>query len=380
MGKLFRTFGLPLILGLGYFIYTMVNSDIKSDSAELKTPQTKITTPGQLILANHSVNGAGHMLSALREFNEQDLSAWQKFRLKKFDYYDVITEDFILTFALADVFIAGEVRLNFFDYNTKEYKTFRKTVLPNKVPNLGPGTHNFASKNPEDNVSYKDEDFTIQIKNIKSDNPDIEIREVFVQCNPLNIGLEFYMNKHKEQDIHGAVVPLTSDAKYFFYALKMPNLPAEGALDLNGRVYPIDPNKASSFIDWGRAVFTYNTHWLFLRGQGFAEDGHRFSVSFDSFFVNHTMHMLNTMETKFDENNLMNPFNIGTVGTELKNSQCEMIFAPQYVEKKVVNYVIVHSDMRVVYGKLSGWVTDENNNKYAFEDINAYFEVFKTKW
>jgi len=51
----------------------------------------------------------------------------------------------------------------------------------------------------------------------------------------------------------------------------------------------------------------------------------------DSFFLNHTLYKLNTVETKYDENNLMNPFNIRTIGTKLKNSQCEIIFAPHYV-------------------------------------------------
>ncbi len=51
----------------------------------------------------------------------------------------------------------------------------------------------------------------------------------------------------------------------------------------------------------------------------------------DSFFLNQTLYKLNTVETKYDENNLMNPFNIRTIGTKLKNSQCEIIFAPHYV-------------------------------------------------
>jgi hypothetical protein len=154
----------------------MITSDVKA-GPELQTPQNEIKSPGKLLLANHSLNEFGYMTSALREFNEQDLSAWQKFRLKKFDYYDVVTEDFILTFALADIFIAGEVRLNFFDYVTKEYKTFRKTVLPTNIPKMTPESHNFASTNPEDNLSYEDGDFNIKVTNVKSSNKDYESKK-----------------------------------------------------------------------------------------------------------------------------------------------------------------------------------------------------------
>jgi len=393
-GSIWRTFGIPLIFGLGYFLFSMITSEIKADAIDLSIPQNQLRTLSQLITANHSLNEAGYMTSALREFNEHDLTSWQKFRLKKWDYYDVITEDFVLTFALVDLFIVGEVRLNFFDYMTKEYKTFRKTVLPNQAPKLAPGTHNFASKNPEDNVFYEDDDFTFKITNVESSNPEYETKKVYVTCKPLNLKLEYNMNKHKNQEIMGAAIPLSSNLQTFFYTLKMPNIPADGTLDLNGRTYLINPNRASSFVDWVRAVFRYNTFWLFPRGQGFLEDGTRFALNFangygdvktnkadeDSFFLNNTLHKLNTVETKYDDHNLMNPFNIRTIGTALKNSQCEIIFAPQYVENKNVNYVLIKSDMSVVYGKFSGWVTDENGNKYTFEDLHGYFEVFKTKW
>jgi len=46
------------------------------------------------------------------------------------------------------------------------------------------------------------------------------------------------MNKAKKQEVMGAAIPLSSDGQTFFYTLKMPNIPAEGSLDLNGRVYP----------------------------------------------------------------------------------------------------------------------------------------------
>lgn len=94
----------------------------------------------------------------------------------------------------------------------------------------------------------------------------------------------------------------------------------------------------------------------------------------DSFFIDRILYKLNTVEPKFDDNNLMNPWTFTTLPNGKKDfRECEIIFAPHQVylliksdanssqqTRKALNYLLLNSEIRVVYGQYSGWVTDQN--------------------
>lgn len=102
----------------------------------------------------------------------------------------------------------------------------------------------------------------------------------------------------------------------------------------------------------------------------------------DAFFIDKKLYKLNPIEADFDENNLMNPWNLKTIVTENGNHrECDVIFTPTFVDQKKINIMlIIQNDFRVVYGQFSGWASDDEGNKYAFENVNGYIELFKAKW
>lgn len=77
--------------------------------------------------------------------NEENLSLWQKLRFKKWDYFDVITDKVAITFAMSDIGYIGDIRLNVYDYTTRQYKTYKKNIFPTNTPTLSSTSHRFTN-------------------------------------------------------------------------------------------------------------------------------------------------------------------------------------------------------------------------------------------
>ena len=58
----------------------------------------------------------------------------------------------------------------------------------------------------------------------------------------------------------------------------------------------------------------------------------------------------------------------------------EIIFQSYHTLDKTVNLLVILSDFKYVYGKFSGWVSDDNGVKTKFEDIPGFIEWAKMRW
>jgi len=58
----------------------------------------------------------------LKVFNEENLLPWQKLRLKKWDHFDVITDKFMFSLSVADVFYVRRLEDDFVVNSIKDWR------------------------------------------------------------------------------------------------------------------------------------------------------------------------------------------------------------------------------------------------------------------
>jgi len=395
LNQIYRLIIIPGIITIGYFYGHLVLQEPGPASINPDMEQMQVKSHSLLLNSSGAPEDVGFMTTPLKVLNEDSLLPWQKFRLKKWDHFDVITDQFIFTLSVVDILFLGEVRVDYFDFSTRQHKSQVKAILPNKIPHLSYASHRFTAESKADDVSYDAGDLSLKVENIGTlDNDKFNTRRISFTSQELNLKLDLKLRESLKQESMTAVIPLSNEQQHFFYTIKEPNLGIEGTIKVDGQEHEILNTKGGGFIDWGRGVWTYNTYWVFARAQTVIENNKKFSLVLasgygdnttstateDSFFIDETLFKLNTVKPEFDDFNLMNPWSFKTTDSKQGFGECELVFVPHYVSSKKFNLYFLKSDMRVTFGEFNGWVSDKTGKKYTVQKMNAMIEIHKAKW
>lgn len=106
----------------------------------------------------------------------------------------------------------------------------------------------------------------------------------------------------------------------------------------------------------------------------------------DSFTLNHTAHKLGPLEVRFDRLNLLNGFTVQSAATgdpllagTGARSAAEFVFRSEAQAQLGANYFLVKNRWELVFGTVSGWVSDESGAAFHFEEVPAYARIFDLK-
>lgn len=109
------------------------------------------------------------------------------------------------------------------------------------------------------------------------------------------------------------------------------------------------------------------------------------AASEDSFTLNRTAHKLAPLEVRFDRLNLLNGFAVQSAraGDALEEaggrSAAEFVFRAESQARIGANYFFVKNRWELVFGSVSGWVSDERGAVFRFEEAPAYARIFDLK-
>jgi len=196
-------------------------------------------------------------------------------------------------------------------------------------------------------------------------------------------------------DAHFEILPISENNRYFYYNLKSYNSPCAGKVVVNNKNIEIDRSSCLATHDFGRGVFEYKTSWIFGMGNGRLADKTPFAINFgsgiaakttqsveDSFKIGEKLYKLNPLEIVHDDRNLMNGITLKTSShfAEETANAAEIVFQSYYTTTKSDNFLVIASKFRYIYGKFSGWVSDENGVVTNFEGIPGFVEFANIRW
>jgi len=99
--------------------------------------QTELTESGKLHNSTGQLNEVGWSRRYLKEFDASEiypvifgLQFFRSLKYKKFDMYNFFFDDKLLQVASSNLYYAGNVFVNYFDFETKTFTTFSQDFLP----------------------------------------------------------------------------------------------------------------------------------------------------------------------------------------------------------------------------------------------------------
>ena len=382
-----------ILLGLLIY-YVFIQNNVRERNYTMSVADSnQMTQPGKLLNSTHQITESGWSNTHLKEVNAEmvyspvfGIQSLNQFRFKKFELYQFMMGTRVVKVAVGDVYIGANMFFLSYDYEKKELEYWNKDFLPVIDKNL---RFNLADDVYSCKGTYKAEkegNYIMVAHNLQREE-NVCVSIIRFGENGKERG-NFVIKRPMEEDQMFKLSPISEDNTYWFYNMKAYNLQCGGELD--GQM----ATDCVATIDQGRGLFYYKTNWVWATGTGKSGDqtislelgggiAHKSAkATDDSFKIGKKVFHLNPVKMEYDPLNLMNSFVFKTHPNfegETAN-MAEIVFRSEYVHEKRDNLIVLTTSFDYVYGTYSGWVTDNDGNKYEFEGVQGYIEIVKLKW
>ena len=298
------------------------------------------------------LNEPGYAFKEIFDYNPEMISA-SKWRIKEWDYYAILSNDYSLSFTVADLGYLGLIKVSFFDFKerveyTKEKKVlfpFGKLKLPNSINSV--------------DVSFKKKGFNLRFLNEENQ------RRLIVEVNNLykrkNLRVDLTLQKTNSDHLTIAT-PWENNLKAFYYNQKINCMPVSGKVYLEGEEYTYSPEKDFAVLDWGRGVWPYKNTWYWSNGCGVI-DGKHFGFNFGYGFGDNSIatenmlfydgkgYKLKDVEFNYNRNDYLDTWTIKS-----KDKSVDLKMTPIYDRMDNTNLLVIKNYGHQVFGKFSGKV------------------------
>ena len=216
----------------------------------------EVTTSQMLLKEDGSLREPGWSKRLVQQYERSMIKA-PKFRIKEWDYYLVLNEDFAGAFTLSDDGYIGLQSVSLLNF--KEGWEHTETIL-NPFPM---GKFKLPNTSKEGDIIYKDKrlHMAFQIRNGK--------RRIRCYFKNFYQGKTFSCDIWLEQpDMDTMVIatPFKEKKTAFYYNQKINCMPAFGKMKFDGKTYTFSKETDFGTLDWGRGVWTYDNCWYWGSG------------------------------------------------------------------------------------------------------------------
>lgn len=240
-----------LILLISFFLSTKIKEsepilqNPKIDQIEIKKKGPLLNSDGQLI-------DVGWSRYPLKDYNldEIDLPFLKKFyfklRIKKWDFFSIINENFIIFVALVDVGYLGQSFIHIVDLKTKEKFFIDLDILPIFKPKFFKDSYNFTLK---ESFYYQASDYILSYEDCTlNEHSQIKYRSITFATGlgSQKIVGNFTIEKARVHEDIVTMTPMSNDKTRFFYNVKSYTLPVLGTLQIGDKVHNFDKNSSSA--------------------------------------------------------------------------------------------------------------------------------------
>ena len=312
----------------------------------------------------------------LQKYDRRMIKA-PKWRIKEWDYYLVLGQDFGAAFTISDDGYIGlqSVSLLRFDGEPWEHT---ETVL-NAFPM---GKLGLPSDSSAGVTEYKDKRLHMRF------TPGNGQRRI--QC----VFRNFHEGKTlkcdiilKQPDMESMVIATPWDKKHaFYYNQKINCMRASGYVLFDGKRYEFNPETDFGTLDWGRGVWTYDNTWYW--GSGNADiDGNSFGFNIgygfgntsaateNVIFYNGKAHKLDDITFHIPETGYMDPWKFTS-----SDGRFEMDFVPILDRAANLDFKVIVSDQHQVFGRMSGTAILDDGTKVHIKDVLCFAEKVHNKY
>ena len=335
----------------------------------------EITHKQKLLNKDGSLYEPGWSKSLIQEYSRSDIKA-ASFRIKEWDYYLIMNQDFGIAMTLSDDGYIGLQSVSFLDF--KKHWEHTETIL-----NLFPmGKMKMPNTSSQGTTQYHDKRLSMIF--------EVQDHQRLLKCKFKNfyekhdLSFEIILNQ-PDMDTMVIATPWKDKKKTFYYNQKMNCMRATGKVHFLNQIYEFNPQTDFGTLDWGRGVWTYDNTWYwgsgnmdingipfgFNIGYGFGDTS---AATENIIFYNYKSHKLEDI-TFHIPNNHMQQWNITS-----SDQRFEMTFNPLLDRAAKISALVISSDQHQVFGYLNGIAILDNGQKIEVKNMLCFLEFVHNKY
>lgn len=341
----------------------------------------EVTERLPLLNADGSLREPGWSRKLVQIYDRNMIKA-PKFRIKEWDYYIVMGDDFGVAFTVSDDGYIGLQSVSLLDFSGDPWE-HTETVL-----NLFPmGKMKMPASTDSGNVLFKNDRLTLNYVKFELERN--------IRCEFKNFwnGKDFKADIRLEQpDMDTMVIatPWAGAPKAFYYNQKINCMRASGYAEFDGKRYEFDPAKHFGTLDWGRGVWTYDNTWYWGSGNGVVNGkpfgfnlgygfGDTTAASENVIFYDGRAHKFDDIKFNITENFGVKDYTAQWQFTS-SDGRFEAVFEPILDRAAKIDLKFIITDQHQVFGRMSGRAVLDDGEVLEFNDLLCFAEDVHNKY
>lgn len=335
----------------------------------------EVTREQKLLNAQGNIAECGWSRRQLQVYERGAIRA-PKFRIKEWDYYMVLNQDFAAAFTISDDGYVGLQSVSFLDFIRPWEHT--ETIL-DAFPM---GKLHLPKNSSTGNTVYESKRLNMRFLVEK------ESRRIVCEFKKFNGDKDFACDiRLRQPDMDTMVIATPWTKKHaFYYNQKINCMRAEGWVQYDGKKYEFHPDTDFGTLDWGRGVWTYDNTWYwgsgncdidgkafgFNIGYGFGDTS---AATENVIFYDGKVHKLEDVTFHIPKDDYCKPWTFTS-----SDGRFEMDFEPVVDRAANLDFKLIVSDQHQVFGRMSGTAILDDGTPIQIKDVMCFAEKVHNRY
>lgn len=337
--------------------------------------QREITEVQTLLDNQGALTQPGYARRMMFDYNRDEIHAGP-LSLKEWDFYQVISGDYVLQLTIGHVSYVASFSAMLFNIQTGEKKSFsRMKALPLRSMDM--------PRNPElpSVLEAKGKDYLMRFETRRDE------RLLIMQADDPKLGkidIDLVIINDPENEKLVIATPFFKKSQ-FYLNYKENYYGVSGHAHLGDmRMQP--STDATVLMDWGRGVWPFKHEWFWGNGAGLVNGG-RFGFNIgwgfgnlqyateNMFFWNGKAHKLDTLEVQVDTHDYMKPWHFKD-----RDGNFDFTMTPIYDRYTENNMLVVNTHCHQIFGRYTGTAVLPGGEIITVKELTAFCEHAENRW
>ena len=343
--------------------------------------QTELNQPGKLLLPDGRLTQVGWARQPLLDCNLEAarfyaLRPFQRFRIKRWDYYAVFTPRHFYSATIADLGYAGNIFFYTLDFETGELHE-EGLVIP-----LGKGVE-LPRNSTEGDSHFENEKVNLTFR-LQADQRHLSVSWPGFDKGR-GIEAVITLTCPPENESMNIVIPI--GRKRFYYNRKINCMPASGMVKYGDLKETLELKTCLGVLDWGRSVWEYQSFWNWASASGFLPDGRTVGLNMgcgfgdlskageNALILENCIHKLEKITFDYVSGDFMRPWKFADTEGRL-----ELLFTPFRDRTAMTKLGVISSEVHQIFGRYNGKAVADDGEVIQINDLIGFAEEHKARW
>lgn len=335
----------------------------------------EVTKHQELLNAKGNIAEPGWSRTQLQSYKRKAVRA-PKFRIKEWDYYLVLNQNFAAAFTISDDGYIGLQSVSLLDFTKPAEHT--ETIL-DAFPM---GKLHMPENSSSGDVIYTGRRLNLRFLKKKNERRIVGHFKNFDGEKDFSCDIRLYQ---PEMDTMVIATPWDKPHR-FYYNQKINCMRAEGTITCGQKQYIFRPETDFGTLDWGRGVWTYDNTWYWgsgncnLNGKAFGFNigygfGNTSAATENVLFYDKKAHKLDDVTFHIPKDDYYKPWTFSS-----SDNRFEMDFVPVIDRCARLDAKIIVSDQHQVFGRMSGKAVLDDGTVLDVKDMMCFAECVHNKY